>query len=78
MVAAVACEDTEPQPTTEPTLPVPLVDARDVEVVYASRERQPRILRPGEYDPLWGDLEADAAIIDRLLRAIEGGTCGDG
>ena len=74
MVAAVACEDTEPQPTTEPTLPVPLVDARDVEVVYASRERQPRILRPGEYDPLWGDLEADATIIDRLLRAIEGGT----
>ena len=58
---------------TAPPSPLP-VDARDVEVVYASRERQPRILRPGEYDPLWGDLEADATIIDRLLRAIEGGT----
>ena len=27
----------------------------------------------GEYDPLWGDLDADAPIINRLLRAIEGG-----
>ncbi len=36
MLAAVACEDTEPTATVEPTLPVPLVDATDVEVVYAS------------------------------------------
>ena len=28
----------------------------------------------GEYDPLWGDLDADAPIIDQLLRAIERGT----
>ena len=53
---------------------MPIADARDVEVVYASRERLPRILRPGEYDPLWGDLEADATIIDRLLGAMADGT----
>ena len=70
MVAAVGCEDAEPRATAEPTLPVPLVDATDVEVVYASQERQPPFLMPGDYDPLWGDLEADAPIIDRLLRAM--------
>ena len=73
LVAAVACEDAEPQPTAKPTLPVPLVDATDVEVVYAS-PAYPQPWGPGEYDPLWGDLDADAPIIDRLLRAIEGGT----
>ena len=73
MVAAVACEDTEPQPTTEPTSPVPLVVATDVDVVYAS-PAYPRPWDRGKYDPLWGDLDADAAIIDQLLRAIERGT----
>ena len=73
LVAAVACEDAEPQPTAKPTLPVPLVDATDVEVVYAS-PRRPLPWDRGEYDPLWGDLDADAPIIDQLLRAIERGT----
>ena len=73
LVAAVACEDAEPQPTAKPTLPVPLVDATDVEVVYAF-PAYPQPWGPGEYDPLWGDLDADAPIIDRLLRAIESGT----
>ena len=36
MLAVAACNDAEPQPTVEPTLPVPLVEAADVEVVYAS------------------------------------------
>ena len=49
-------------------------DATDVEVVYASRERQPPSLMPGDYDPLWGDIDADTPIIDRLLRGIVGGT----
>ena len=63
-----------PSPSvTAPPSPMP-ADATDVDVVYASRERQPPFLFPGEYDPLWGDLDADALIIDRLLRAIEGGT----
>ena len=48
-------------------------DATDVEVVYAS-SAYPLRWDQGEYDPLWGDLDADAPIIDRLLRAIEGGT----
>ena len=52
---------------------MPLVDATEVEVVYAS-PRYPLPWDRGEYDPLWGDLDADAAIIDRLLRAIERGT----
>ncbi len=58
---------------TAPSSPLP-VDAADVEVVYASRERQPPFLSPGDYDPLWGDLDADAPIIHRLLRAIAEGT----
>ena len=74
MLAVVACNDAETQPTVEPTLPVPLVEAADVEVVYASRERQPPFLFPGDYDPLWGDLDADVPIIDRLLRAMADGT----
>ena len=65
MLTVVACNDAETQPTVEPTLPVPLVEAADVEVVYASRERQPPFLFPGDYDPLWGDLDADVPIIDR-------------
>ena len=72
LVAASACDDTEPGATAEPT-PVP-VDATDVDVVYASHERQPPFLMPGDYDPLWGDLDSDAPIIDQLLRGIEGGT----
>ena len=48
-------------------------DATDVEVVYASPAR-PLPWDRGQYDPLWGDLDADAPIIDRLLRAIAGGT----
>ena len=89
MVAVAACNDAEPNATVEPTvpssaqvatpkpsvttLPSPPVDATDVEVVYAS-PAYPQPWGPGEYDPLWGDLDADAPIIDRLLRAIEGGT----
>ena len=37
-------------------------DATDVDVVYASRERQPPILFPWDYDPLWGDLDTDVPI----------------
>ena len=73
VVATVACEDSEPRPAAEPTLPVPLVDATEVDVVYAS-PAYPLPWDQGEYDPLWGDLEQDAPIIDRLLRAIAGGT----
>ena len=63
-----------PSPSlTAPPSPTP-ADATDVDVVYASRERQPPFLFPGDYDPLWGDLDTDAPIIDRLLRAIAGGT----
>ena len=58
---------------TAPPSPVP-VSVTDVEVVYASQERQPPLLKLGDYDPLWGDLDADAPIIDRLLRAIAGAT----
>ena len=46
----------------------------DVDVVYASQERQPRSLRPGEYDPLWGDLDGDVSAIEQLLKAIAIGT----
>ncbi len=46
----------------------------DVDVVYASRERQPRSLRPGDYNPLWGDLDADVSVIEQLLKAIAMGT----
>ena len=85
MVAAAGCTENDPTATAEPTraptataepTPVP-VDATDVEVVYASRERQPPLLFPGDYDPLWGDLDADAPIIELLLRGIEGGTLVD-
>ena len=48
----------------------------DVDVVYASRERQPRSLRPGDYNPLWGDLDADVFVIEQLLKAIAMGTVG--
>ena len=58
---------------TAPPSPVP-ADAMDVEVVYASQERQPPFLVQGEYDPMWGDLDADAPIIDRLLHAMASGT----
>ena len=62
-----------PKPSvTAPPSPVP-ADATDVEVVYASPAR-PLPWDQGEYVPLWGDLDADAPIIDRLLRAIVGGT----
>ena len=48
----------------------------DVDVVYASRERQPRSLRPGDYNPLWGDLDTDVSVIEQLLKAIAMGTVG--
>jgi hypothetical protein len=72
MVAVTGCAEAEPSPTVEPTPAA--VDVTEVEVVYASRERQPPFLMPGYYDPLWGDLGADAPIIDQLLRGIEGGS----
>ncbi len=74
VVAAVACKDAEPNATVEPTLPVPLVEATNVEVVYASRERQPPFLFTGDYDPLWGDLDTDEPIIEKLLNSIVIGT----
>ena len=62
-----------PKPSiTAPPSPLP-VDATDVEVVYAS-SRHPLPWEQGEYGPLWGDLDADAPIIKRLLRAISHGT----
>ena len=89
MVAVAGCADAEPNATGEPTVPAsaqvatpkpsvttppsPPVDPTEIEVVYAS-PAYPQLWGPGEYDPLWGDLDADAPIIDRLLRAIEGGT----
>ena len=89
MVAVAACNDAEPNATVEPTVhssaqvatPKPSVTtspsllpvaATDVDVVYAS-PAYPLPWDRGEYDPLWGDLEADAPIINRLLHAIEGG-----
>ena len=74
VVAAVACEDAEPNATVEPTLPGTLVEVTDVEVVYASRERHPPFLFLGDYDPLWGDLDADVPIIEELLNSIVMGT----
>ena len=89
MVAVAGCADAEPKSTgvprvptsaqvatptpsvTAPPWPAP-ADATDVEVVYAS-PAYPLPWDQGEYDPLWGDLDTDAPIIDRLLRAIEGG-----
>ena len=89
MLAVAACNDAEPNATREPTVPssaqvatpkpsvtappLPLpVAATDVETVYVS-PAYPLPWDQGEYDPLWGDLDADAPIINRLLRAIEGG-----
>ncbi len=86
-VATGGCADAEPNAAGEPAVPTsaqvaaltPSVAAppspapADVEVVYAS-PRRPLPWDHGEYDPLWGDLDADAPIIDRLLRAIAGGT----
>ena len=70
---AAACNDSRPGPAPEPALLASL-NVANVRVVYASRERQPPILMPGDYDPLWGDLDADTPIIEKLLLAIAGGT----
>ena len=51
VVAAVACEDAEPNATVEPTLPGTLVEVTDVEVVYASRERPPHFCSWGTTTP---------------------------
>ena len=71
VVAAAGC-DTEPANTVVPTSPA-TVDHTEVEVVYASRERQPPILFPGDYDPLWADLVTDGKIIDGLLTSVVAG-----
>ena len=76
MVAAAGCDDGKPTATVEPMSSV-TVDPTDVEVVYASRERQPPFLWPGDYDPLWGDLDTDAPIIEKLLSSIVAGTAVD-
>ena len=68
MVTAAGCDNAKPNASSV------RVNTAEVEVVYASQERQPPFLMPGDYDPLWGDIDADAPIIDRLLRAIVGGT----
>ena len=90
LAAVAGCTDAESNTTGEPAVPIsaqvatptPSVtappspapaDATDVEVVYASPAR-PLPWDQGEYAPLWGDTDADAPIIDRLLRAIAGGT----
>ena len=89
LMAAAGCDDAKSNVTVEPTvptsaqvatpapsvttLPSPPVDATEVEVIYTS-PRHPIPWGRGEYDPLWGDLDTDAPIIDRLLRAMEGGT----
>ena len=57
-MAAVACEDAEPNATVEPTLPGTLVEL---------------FLFPGDH-PLWGDLDADVLIIEELLSSIVMGT----
>ena len=89
LVAMGGCADAQPNTANEPSVPTsaqadtpkpsitappsPLpVDATDVEVVYAS-PRYPLPWDQGEYGPLWRDLDADAPIINLLLRAIEGG-----
>lgn len=69
MVAAPGCGDADSTSAAGPTLP-PTLDAGDVRVVYASRERQPPLLFTGDYDPLWGDLVADAPIVEELLNAM--------
>ena len=90
MLSVAGCADAEPDATGEPAVstsaqvatPTPSVTAPPspapavataVEVVYAS-PAYPLPWDQGEYDPLWGDLDADAPIIDRLLRAIAGAT----
>ena len=60
-------------PVSPPPSPV-TADPTAVEVVYASPARPLLPWDQGEYDPLWGDLDTDAPIIDWLLRAIAGGT----
>ena len=66
-----------PSPSlTAPPSPTP-ADATDVDVVYASRERQPPFLFPGDYDPLWGDLDTDVPVIEKLLNSIVMGTSVD-
>ena len=72
LTLAVAGCGTEPADTAVPASPV-TVDLTDVKVVYASRERQPPILFPGDYGPLWADLDADALIIENLLNSIAAG-----
>ena len=71
-LAAAGC-DAEPADKVAPTSPL-TVDPTEVNVVYASRERQPPILFPGDYGPLWADLDTDAPIIDDLLSSIAAGT----
>ena len=73
LLTLVAGCGTEPADTVLPTSPLTF-DLIEVEVVYASRERQPPILFPGDYDPLWADLDTDAPIIDDLLSSIAVGT----
>ncbi len=69
---ATGCDTAKQIATVEPTPMVP-VGRGDVMVVYASRDEAP-LLSKEDYTPLWGDLDADAQIIDRLLRAMEGGS----
>ena len=87
LMATGGCADAQPNTANEPNgfasaqvaAPTPSVTApaspapADVEVVYAS-SRHPLPWDRGEYDPLWGDLDADVPIIKRLLRAISHGT----
>ena len=86
-VAAAGCTNDGPSAagertgltSTQAATPTPSVASppwpatADVEVVYASPAR-PLPWDQGEYDPLWGDLEADAPLIDRLLHGIGVGT----
>ena len=71
LTVAAGC-DAEPANTVVPTSPL-TVNLAEVKVVYASRVHQPRILFPGDYDPLWADLDTDGLIIENLLRSIAGG-----
>ena len=73
LLTLVAGCGTEPADTAVATS-LETVDLTEVKVVYASRERQPPILFPGDYDPLWADLDTDAPIIDDLLSSIAVGT----
>ena len=73
LLTLVAGCGTEPADTVVPTSPL-TVGLGEVRVVYASRERQPPFLFPGDYDPLWAGLDTDAPIIDDLLSSIAVGT----